>query len=249
MNIIIIEDENIAARRLERLLLEIDNNINVLAHLNSVENATQWLKANTAPDLIFLDIQLNDGYGFEIFDADIPHPPIIFTTAYNEYAIKGFKYNSIDYLLKPIEKEDLIKALKKHQKQQNTSSIDGSIENFKKLLSKDYKKRFIVKVGNQLNTFKTDEIAYFKSEDGMIFLITHQHKKYPIDYSIEQLESILDPFLFFRINRKFLVSVDSVKEIHTYFNSRLLLKTSPEDTDQMIVARERASNFKKWLDS
>lgn len=248
MNAVIIEDEKIAAERLANLVQELAPEINIVAHLNSVEQGKEWFASNTMPDLIFLDIQLNDGYGFDIIDNFEEHCPIIFTTAYNEYAIRGFKYNGLDYLLKPIDKKDLEKALNKFRKTNIVTSSETQPRNLQNFLIKEYKKRFMIKIGNQYTVLNVNDIAYFESEDGGIYLVTESNKKYPVEYSLDQLEEILDPVNFFRINRKLVVSVKSVTEIHTYFNSRLSLKLTPTTNEQVIVARERVSKFKKWLD-
>lgn len=249
MNAVIVEDEAIASRRLRHLIEELAPECEILTQISSVESGLKWFAENALPDLIFLDIQLNDGYGFDIIDQLPKHPPIIFTTAYNEYAIRGFKYNGLDYLLKPIDKNDLKKALEKYttiidSRQNNSADIDA----IRQLFAKEYKKRFMVKIGNQFSTYKVEDIAYFMAEEGLIFLYTQKGQKYPIEYTIDQLEDILDPIQFFRINRKFMVSVNAVEEIHSYFNSRLLLKLSPTQEEQIIVSRERTTNFKKWLD-
>lgn len=251
MKAVIVEDEAIAARRLANLVAEIAPEISIVGQLTSVENGMQWFEANPLPNLIFLDIQLNDGYGFDILDQLDTHPPVIFTTAYNEYAIRGFKYNGLDYLLKPIDKTDLKKALNKFKKNNPPSAAvldDGKLDQIKNLFEKEYKHRFMVKVGNQFKSFNVEDIAYFKSHEGLIFFYTHKGQKYPVEYSIDQLEEILNPIDFFRINRKFMVCVKAVEEIHTYFNSRLLLKLLPKEEEQVIVSRERTTNFKRWLD-
>ncbi|WP_299439798.1 LytTR family DNA-binding domain-containing protein [uncultured Aquimarina sp.] len=251
MTAVIVEDENFASKRLAALIGELAPEIRITGQITSVENGRQWFDNNPKPDLIFLDIQLNDGYGFDILDMLEDHPPVIFTTAYNEYAIRGFKYNGLDYLLKPIDKSDLKNALGKYRKSQIKSDAifnDEKLEKIKDLFTKEYKKRFMIKVGNQFNTFSVEDIAYFKSNEGLIFLHSHTGQQYPIEYSIDQLEDILDPVHFFRINRKFMISVKAVTEIHSYFNSRLLLKLKPQEEEQIIVSRERTSNFKKWLD-
>lgn len=251
MNAVIIEDEPIASRRLANLIAEIAPEITISGQITSVENGLQWFKANKMPDLIFLDIQLNDGYGFDILDTLKDHPSIIFTTAYNEYAIRGFKYNGLDYLLKPIDKKELHTALNKFRKSQvphDTIMDEEKISRIKNLFDKEYKHRFMVKVGNQYNSFNVEDIAYFKSEDGVICLHTHTKQQFPIEYTIDQLEDILNPIDFFRVNRKFMVSVKAVSQINTYFNSRLILKLVPEEKEQVIVSRERTTNFKKWLD-
>ena len=250
MRAVIVEDESIASRRLVSLIEELAPELKIVAELASVESGLKWFKNNSLPDLIFLDIQLNDGYGFDILDHIEEHPPIIFTTAYNEYAIRGFKYNGLDYLLKPIAKADLEKALNKFRKSKKLQTAPSAekLNDLKALFQKEYKHRFMVKVGNQFKAFDVADIAFFKSVDGLIYLKTFAGQNYPIEYSIDQLEDILDPVNFFRVNRKYMVAVKAVEEIHTYFNSRLLLKLKPKEEDQVIVSRERTSNFKKWLD-
>lgn len=251
---VIIEDEDIASRRLANLIGDLAPGFEIVSQITSVEKGVKWFEKNPLPDLIFLDIQLNDGYGFDILDSLENHPPVIFTTAYNEYAIRGFKYNGLDYLLKPIDKNDLKTALNKFNKSYSNKFKSDYLEEdklaqIKNLFGKEYKHRFMVKVGNQFNTFGVEDIAYFKSDEGIIFFYTLSGQKYPIEYSIDQLVHILNPVHFFRVNRKYMVSVKAVVEIHTYFNSRLLLKLKPKDDhENVIVSRERTSNFKKWLD-
>lgn len=248
---VIIEDESIASRRLASLITEIAPDIEIENQLTSVESSLIWFAENELPQLIFLDIQLNDGYGFDILDQLEDHPLVIFTTAYNEYAIRGFKYNGLDYLLKPIDKKDLQVALNKFRKtigEESRNLPPVKLDQIKNLFTKEYKRRFMVKVGNQFKSFDVENIAFFKSHDGLIFLYTHTSKSYPVEYTIDQLESILNPVQFFRINRKFMVSVKATVDIHTYFNSRLSLKLLPKQEEQVIVSRERTSNFKRWLD-
>ncbi|WP_350289840.1 LytTR family DNA-binding domain-containing protein [uncultured Croceitalea sp.] len=250
MKAVIVEDEEFASKRLAQLVNELAPDIEIITSLSSVESGSYWFSKNVMPDLIFLDIQLNDGYGFDILDSLQDHPPVIFTTAYNEFAIRGFKYNGLDYLLKPIVKGDLKTALEKFKKNvtKNGRSSTENLEHLKQLFHKEYKHRFMVKVGNQFRSFNVEDIAYFKSHEGMICLHTHTGQAYPIEYTIDQLENILNPIHFFRINRKFMVSVKAVTEIHSYFNSRLLLKLLPKEEEQVIVSRERTTNFKRWLD-
>lgn len=249
INAVIIEDEQIASSRLAKLINEIASDIEVVQILSSVESGMNWFKENLWPDLIFLDIQLNDGYGFDILDKLENHPPVIFTTAYNDYAIRGFKYNGLDYLLKPIEKNELDRALKKFRASPFQKTVtDTNIKDLKNIFQKEYKYRFMVKIGNHFTTFNVGEISYFKSENGAISLFTDNGKSYPIEYSIDQLEEILNPIEFFRINRKYMVALKSVKEIHNYFNSRLLLKLKSTHEEKVVVARERCSAFKNWLD-
>jgi two-component system response regulator LytT len=250
MKAIIIEDEAIASRRLKNLINEVSSDIDIIEIISSVESSLNWFKNNPLPDLVFLDLQLNDGYGFDILDSLEIHPPIIFTTAYNEYAIRGFKYNGLDYLLKPIDKKDLQRALEKYRLSPYPKNeiLEPKIQDFKKNFQKQYKHRFMVKVGNHFSTFNVKDIAFFKSENGIICLITFNGKAYPIEYTIDQLDEILNPIDFFRINRKYMVSLSSVKEIHNYFNSRLLLKLEPSQENEVIVSRERCTDFKMWLD-
>jgi DNA-binding LytR/AlgR family response regulator len=247
---IIIEDEGLASKRLQKLIEEISSEILVEACLLSVAQAKKWILENRPPDLVFLDIQLNDGYGFDVLDEWEEHPPVIFTTAYNEYAIRGFKYNGIDYLLKPVVKNELAEALAKFNKglKQNHQEESSELSQVRAWLGKAYKKRFMVKIGNQYHSYDVEEVAYFFSEGGLTHLVTYQGKSFPVEYTLDQLEELLEPAHFFRINRKFVVSLNAVKEIHAYFNSRLLLKLLPVSEEQAIVARDRASNFKKWLD-
>ena len=194
MNVIVIEDEKPAARRLSRLLAELNLKVSVMLH--SVEEAVHWFEVNEHPDLIFLDIQLSDGLSFEIFEKVEVKSAIIFTTAYNEYAIRGFKYNSIDYLLKPIDKKDLSNAIAKLKNSPYIAKTEepDNLQDFKNIFQKVYKHRFIVKVGNHFSTFKVNDICYFKSQEGMVWICTAQGKEYPIEYSLDQLEEILNPF-------------------------------------------------------
>ncbi len=251
MEAIIIEDEQIAARRLAQMVVELAPEVKIMAQLDSVDSAMDWFSNHPMPQLIFLDIQLNDGYGFDILDTFETHPPVIFTTAFNEYAIRGYKYNGLDYLLKPIVKKELQAALHKFRKTtSNHAPIweTEKIEQLRTLFKKDHKQRFMVKVGNQFKSFDVADIAFFRSNEGLIYLYAHNGKSFPIEYTIDQLEEIMDPIHFFRINRKYMVSVKAVNEIHTYFNSRLLLKVSPKIEEPIIVSRERTGNFKRWLD-
>ncbi|MBP2831515.1 response regulator transcription factor [Aquimarina sp. U1-2] len=250
MKALIIEDEQIASRRLTNQINELGFDIEIVDTLDSVESGKSWFLQNEAPDLVFLDIQLNDGYGFDILEALEKQPPVIFTTAYNEYAVRGFKYNGVDYLLKPIDKKELKTALEKFMErpviQQDHST--ANIAQFKNIFKKEYKHRFMVKVGNHFSTFNVADVAYFYASDGSICLRSFNGKTFPIEYTIDQLEELLNPIDFFRVNRKFLISLTSVEEIHNYFNSRLLLRLEPDVLEKVIVSRERCTSFKKWLD-
>jgi len=250
MKVIIIEDEKPSARRLQRMLKDLNIETEVLLH--SVEMAINWFKANEHPDLIFLDIQLSDGLSFEIFEAVEIKSAIIFTTAYDEYALQAFKLNSIDYLLKPIDDDDLELAVSKYKnripKQQNLSLDFNEI---RQLLvnpsERDYKKRFSVKIGQHLKLIAIDEIECFFSENKGTYIHTREGRNYLIDHSLEELKEDLNPNVFFRINRKFYININAIKDMVSYTNSRLQIKLHSYIENDVIVARERVKDFKKWL--
>ncbi len=257
MRTLIIEDEKLAADRLANLLQKIDPEIEIIGKTESVRKAVQQFKAGLHPELAFLDIQLADGLSFEIFDQIAVPCPVIFTTAYDEYAIKAFKVNSIDYLLKPIDAEELAASLRKF-KQLNVSVVSAptSVTPNLKLLQKamqmlghqPYKNRFVVKVGEHLKSIPVEQIDFFFSLEKATFLQTKENKRFVVDFSLEQLESLLDPQQFFRINRSYLIGLDAIQDIVSYSNSRLktFLRNST-DTD-VVVSREKVNTFKDWLD-
>jgi DNA-binding LytR/AlgR family response regulator len=251
MKVIIIEDEKPSARRLQRMLKSID--IDAEQMLHSVEESIDWFNNNTHPDLIFLDIQLSDGLSFEIFEAIEIKSAIIFTTAYDEYALQAFKLNSIDYLLKPIDKTDLETAVEKYQErapQQKAVTLD--FNDIKKLLvnpiDREYKKRFSVKIGQHLKLINIDDIECFYSENKGTYLHTGEGRNYLLDTTLEHLEDELEPRIFFRINRKFCVNINAIKDMVSYTNSRLQIKLKSYDDQEVIVARERVKDFKAWLE-
>lgn len=247
MKAVIVEDEGLSAKRLAKLVQEVLPHVEIISMLESVNEALSWFHENDYPDLIFLDIQLNDGTGFEILKKLKGYPHIIFTTAYEQYALDAFKFNSIDYLLKPIDKTDLLGAINKLE-QIHKSEEDGyreKIQALEKHFSPTFRQRFLVKVGLQFKSIITEEVAYFYYNDGLSYLQT-KDQSLPIDYTLDQLIEELDPNQFFRINRQFIVSLKSVNEIHSYFNSRLLLTLSPDTKTEVIVSRERVLNFKIW---
>jgi DNA-binding LytR/AlgR family response regulator len=251
MKVLIVEDEALAATRLEKLVLELEPTAKVLARLDSVNQTVNWLKSNPLPDLILLDIQLADGISFQIFDEVKVLCPIIFTTAYNEYALKAFKVNSIDYILKPIDKDELKVALEKFKrltKPVPQSNLMESIANAMELLTKKYKTRFVVKVGEHLRSIETSEILFFYSQDKTTFAQTAEGRKHILDYSMEQAEEMMDPSQFFRISRKYMVAANAIQDMISYTNSRLRLVLKTSDDKEIIVARERVQEFKSWLD-
>ncbi|WP_420583363.1 LytR/AlgR family response regulator transcription factor [Reichenbachiella sp.] len=250
MKALIVEDEGIAADRLIQLLKQLDDSIEILENLDSVKSVVEWLQTHTAPDLAFFDIQLADGLSFEVFKQVDISCPIIFTTAYDQYAIEAFKVNSIDYLLKPIMEVDLQRALDKFKKQnQPIPSVDVSaLMNLMQQQNKSYKERFVIKVGEHLKSVLTDEVEIFLSENKATYLLSNDSKKYIIDFTLDQIQEAVDPLSFFRINRKYLIQIDGIKDIITYSNSRLKLKLHHFNADDLIVSREKVAQFKEWLD-
>ncbi len=250
MKVVIVEDEKPAARRLKRLLEKEEFDVAVMLH--SVSEAIEWFKNNNQPDLVFLDIQLSDGLSFEIFENFQLTSAVIFTTAYDKYALEAFKLNSIDYLLKPIDTTDLQIALKKHQlfKPQEHNML-LSLNDVKTLLlsktEKSFKDRFTVKVGQQIKMLPTHEIECFYSEEKATFIHTNTGRDYITEHTLEQLEQLLNPEVFFRINRKFFVNINAIKNIVAYSNSRLKINLTTLQNHELIVSRERVKNFKKWL--
>lgn len=250
MNIIIIEDEKPAARLLQRKIEKLGYSITTLLH--SVEESLLWFQSNPHPDLIFLDIQLSDGLSFEIFEKIDIKSAVIFTTAYDEYALRAFKLNSIDYLLKPIDEEELATAISKFANQFQVNSVSNlDFEAIKRMLvnpvSKEYRKRFSIKIGQQLKVIDLAEIECLYSENKGTYLHTVDNRDYLIDSSLEVVEAELNPKDFFRISRKYIIPLQSVKEIQVYSNSRLKIILPTYKADEVIVARERVSDFKEWL--
>ncbi len=251
MNVIIIEDEKPAARRLNRMLNDLGIEVNIMLH--SVQESIEWFSNNKHPDLIFLDIQLSDGLSFEIFDTITIKSSIIFTTAYDEYALKAFKLNSIDYLLKPIDDEELEAAITKYKEQVPAKKqIQIDFDDIKKLLvnpmDRTYKKRFTTKVGQHLKIFAVEDIECFYSENKGTYLHTTDNRNYLIDTTLESLEDELNPQQFFRVSRKFYVNINAIKDIISYTNSRLQVKLNHFTEQEIIVARERVKDFKEWLE-
>jgi DNA-binding LytR/AlgR family response regulator len=249
MNILLIEDERPAAQRLKQLILELLPGVSINGHLDSITSSVDWLQLHPAPDLIFCDIQLADGLSFEIFERVKISSPIIFTTAFDQYAIKAFKLNSVDYLLKPIDPKELAGAITKFNSQKIKTTID--LSQIKELLQpqkKDYKTRFMVKIGEKIQSVQTSEIAFFMSEERVTFLQTFEGKRYILDSTLDQLEVMIDPKKFFRLNRKYISSFEAIAEIHTYSNSRLKIKLSNCSDNDILVSREKVGALKDWLD-
>ncbi len=246
---IIIEDEIPAALRLQKLISEIAQDIFVEAKLDSIKSSVKWLQQHPYPNLIFLDIQLADGLCFEIFKKIKIDSFIIFTTAFDEYAIKAFELNSIDYLLKPINKSHLVRAINKFKSmrgklQFNINELLHSIENKKS----SYKSRFIINIGNKIKSVESQDIAYFYSLEKSTFLCSNKGKNYPVDFSLDSLEFITNPDVFFRINRQYLVNYNAITNIFILSKSRIKLELSPAPNEEIFVSNLRAREFRKWLD-
>jgi len=252
MKILIIEDEPLAVDRLESLIQQLSPGSVIVGKIDSVKRASEFLSNKSSVDLIFMDIQLADGLSFEIFEKVDVKAPVIFTTAYNEYALKAFKVNSIDYILKPVDKEELSASFKKYDKLVNREiPHDKMIESIgyaMQMLTKKYKERFVVKVGERLKSVEVKDILFFYSLEKATFAQTTDVRKHILDFTLDQLEGLIDPARFFRINRKYFVAVDSIQDMISYTNSRLKLVLKTSDDPEVIVSRERVQEFKEWLD-
>jgi DNA-binding LytR/AlgR family response regulator len=249
MNVIIIEDEKLAAQNLEKLLLDIDKSITIQAKIGTVREAVAWLMQNKT-DLIFLDIQLSDGISFKIFETVEVKTPIIFTTAYDHYAIKAFEVNSIAYLLKPIKAKELERSLKKFKDtiSEKTQAIDYSM--LLNLISNklpEYQKRFIINAGQKIKTVSVEDIAYFYVIEKAVFLCTHQNERYALEYSLDNLETLLDPSLFFRVNRQQIIHISAITNMYNLSNRSIKIELKPLSEQETIVSILRLSDFKKWL--
>ncbi|WP_116788355.1 LytR/AlgR family response regulator transcription factor [Flavobacterium psychrotrophum] len=251
MNVIIIEDEKPAARMLQRKLQKLGLDATIMLH--SVEESLQWFANNPQPDLIFLDIQLSDGLSFEIFEAMPITSAVIFTTAYDEYALRAFKLNSIDYLLKPIDEDDLESAVNKFkQRLPKPEPVSLDFDQIKRMIAgntaeKAYKKRFTIKMGQHLKMINVEDAECFYSENKGTYIHTTDNRDYLLESTLEQLETELDPKQFYRVSRKFIVSVTNIKDIVVYTNSRLKVILPTYKEDEVIVSRERVNDFREWL--
>ncbi|MBK8519538.1 MAG: LytTR family DNA-binding domain-containing protein [Ferruginibacter sp.] len=251
MTILIIEDEEPAYKRLQKMLKELEPGHTLLDQIVSVSSALKWFSENEAPDLIISDIQLSDGISFAIFKQVDIKCPVIFTTAYDQYAIEAFKVNSIDYLLKPVKKEELEKAIAKFKAL--TPATAAPAIDINKLLQSlqpagtDYKKRFVVRYGEHIKTIDIEEVVYFYTEDKATFMCTKDARRFVVDFNLDTLDSMLDPKIFFRINRQYIISIHSIAEMFAYSKSRVLIKLNPAAKHETIVSTERSSDFKHWL--
>jgi len=249
MKALIVEDEQAAASRLERMLKQLDPDLEILDVIPSVERALQWFGQNQMPDLIFMDIQLEDGQSFEILEKFVVDCPIIFTTAYDQYAIRAFQYFSIDYILKPYKEEVLERAYQKFRSlgsRKNKPSIDYE-QLVNTLQRSPYRDRILVQLGSQLRSLSIEEVAYFFSRDKIVFLVSNDEKRYPTDFSLDQLAKMLDPRTFYRINRQYIVGIESIDQMFAYSKSRVKLILKPKPAEEVIVSTDRSPEFKLWL--
>jgi DNA-binding LytR/AlgR family response regulator len=258
MNILIVEDEDLAVKKLQKTISLVDKDASVVGIADSIKSTIEWLQENPAPDLILMDIELADGQSFEIFNLTEINSPVIFTTSYDEYALKAFKVNSIDYLLKPVQKEELAAALNKYRQMKkvytpqnaaaNNINLDSILKELQqKLQPKEYRKRFLVKHAQKLVSIEIDDIGYFFSDGRLNFFKTSDNKKFVVDYTMDELEDMLDPEKYFRISRSFYVSVASIDKIDDYFGNRLILQLKPAVDKEALVSREKVTDFKKWM--
>ena len=255
LKVLIVEDEIPAQRLLKETLHEIYFETEVVGCLNSIKSAVAWFQNNPHPDIVLLDIQLSDGLSFEIFKQVKIESTIIFTTAFDEYAIQAFKVNSIDYLLKPVEKDELQTAFEKYDQyskqfiQEKNSNI-----NFKELADliknekSEYRKRFLIQSNESFFHLPIEQIAFFYSMQGITFAVTFEKREYPVNFSLESLKQQLHPDIFFKINRQFIVSIDGIKRVHSYFNGKLKLEIEPSHTEDIVVGKDKAAAFKRWMD-
>jgi two-component system response regulator LytT len=255
MKILIVEDEDLAVKKLQKTLKSVAPDADVTGITDSIKSTVEWLHVNEQPDLILMDIELADGQSFEIFNLIQVKSPVVFTTSYDEYALKAFKVNSIDYLLKPVQKEDLEKSIHKFrslalkQMEQNDGvNMDNIIKQLQqKLQPKEYRKRFLVKNGQKLVSIEVNDIRYLFSDGRLNFFKTADNKKFVVGYTMDELEDMLDPEKYFRISRSFYVSINSIEKIDDYFGNRLILQLKPAVDKEALVSREKVTDFKKWM--
>jgi len=249
MKAVIIEDEKLAAQKLKAMLSKVEPSLEIVAEIGSIEEAIAFFQQDQDVELVFLDIHLSDGSSFNIFDQAQVKVPIIFTTAYDEYALKAFKVNSIDYLLKPIAENDLKVALDKLKlvtKKEGDNNLEKLLSAFKENRPA-YKHRFLVSYGSQIKSIKVEETAYFYADNKMVFLVSNTGHKYVADETLDHLEQALNPMDYFRVNRTFIIGINSIKQMHTYSRSRVKIDLLPDCDKECIVSTEKCNEFKEWL--
>jgi len=250
MRILIIEDETPAADRLKKMILDLEPNGEIINNLVSIASSVTWLKENPAPDLIFMDIHLSDGDSFQIFNELEVISPVVFVTAYDQYALEAFKVNSIDYLLKPVKKEDLSRALDKY-KQRGSSNTQQMMDLLKQMnitpSKKETQKRIVIRYGDTIKMVEIAEVAYFYTEDKINFLCTKDNVRYPIDQNLDELENMVDGDVFFRINRQYIININAIDKMLAWSKSRVKVILKPTCENETIVSTERSPHFKEWL--
>jgi DNA-binding LytR/AlgR family response regulator len=249
MELVIIEDEKLAAERLQLLIEKLDPDLRVVQRISSVKKAVEYFSGGARPDLVMMDIQLADGLSFEIFEQVEMLSPVIFTTAYNEYAIKAFKVNSVDYLLKPITEQELGAALRKFRKTAASATTSPQLDRAIRQITQKYKSRFVIKIGDRLVFVPVEQIDCFFSQDKATFLQRNDKRRMAIDYPLDALEELLDPQCFYRVNRKFIIYLHAIRDVVAYSNSRLRLYLNSGEPEEIIVSREKVTAFRDWLDS
>lgn len=249
MTVLILEDERLASEKLAKMLREAEPQAEIVAQIPAVAEAVAWLQSHTHPDLIMADIQLLDGLSFDIFRQVKIDKPVIFTTAYDQYAIQAFEVNSVDYLLKPVQQEKLKAALRKWQNLTAASATDyGEVLKYLKTVQREYKSRFMVRLGQKIIALTADKIAYFFSEQKLTYIVTTDGKRFPLDQPLDELIDVLDPRVFFRINRQYIITFTAIAEIHPYFKGRVKLMLQPQASEDVIISAERTPEFKRWID-
>ena len=248
MKVLIIEDEKLASDRLTKMILELEPTAEIVGTLVSVKSSVEWLKTHTAPNVILMDINLADGQSFEIFSMVELKTPVIFTTAYDEHALNAFKVSSIDYLLKPIKMDELKRAFDKLHSfnEENSKQMESLLKKFA-LHSREFQKRIVIRYGDTIKMVEVSDVAYFYTEEKINYLYTHADLRYPIDHNLDELEHMLDPSVFFRINRQFIVNIYAIDKMLAWSKSRVKVVLRPPSKEDAIVSTERSPNFKGWL--
>lgn len=249
IRILMLEDEEPAAKRLQKLIKETEPDAEIVAVLDSISKAKNWLQQNPSPDLMLVDIHLSDGISLELFKQTDVQCPLIFTTAYDEYALQAFKLNSIDYLLKPVKKEELHNAVEKFKRQKAKEQPPVDVNKLLETMQQpqQFRDRFVIRYGEHIKTIETKDASYFYTESRANFLVTNEGKRFVIDFNLDQLERMLNPKQFFRINRQFIVSLQAIDEMTAWTKARVLIKLKPANKQETIVSTERSPEFKKWL--
>ena len=251
MKVLIVEDENLLAKQLTNLIQKVEPSADIAGRTNSIQSTLDWLAHNTAPELIFMDIELADGQCFDIFSKTVIKTPVIFTTAYDEYALQAFKVNSVDYLLKPIQEEELKTAIQKYKElriqQPTTIDMNFLLHQLKGIASTDYKDRFLVKTGQKMVSINTNDIAFFYTKNTLNFLVSKNNQKHVIDYTLDEIEHQVNPKYFFRANRQYILAHDNIVTVHSWFNGKLKVELSVKTEEEIIISRDKAPYFKSWL--